>query len=248
MKPRFVVAALAAIVAVFTLAPTVASAAPASPPAHEALSLPGVRGGSNADISSFMTAVLRDVDGFWTRYYQARGLGQPSVRYQWIPAGRSVVDGCSGKPTDDTAAFYCPTDDTIYLSESFAAAVRDGKIQGWPSGGKTDAALGDMAVAYMIAHEEAHNIQGELGLASGNVPTSGIELQADCMAGAWAADAASRGAVNASDVDIAQNTAWLVGDYAFDNPGHHGTPQERQQAFMNGYHGLSSCNAYSQTT
>ena len=88
-------------------------------------------------------------------------------------AGQSVVDGCSGQPTDPTAAFYCPVDDTIYLSEPFAAAVRDGRLSRWPSGDAVDGALGDMAVAYVIAHEEAHNIQAELGLFDGSVSDAG---------------------------------------------------------------------------
>ena len=100
-----------------------------------------------------------------------------------------------------------------------------------------------MAVAYVVAHEEGHNIQNELGLDEGRVSTQGLELDADCLAGAWAADAASRGVVNKQDVEEAQVTAWLVGDYAFDDPGHHGTPSERQAAFTNGYDDLSSCQS-----
>ena len=145
-----------------------------------------------------------------------------------------MVDGCTGQPTDPTAAFYCPADDTIYLAEPFAAAVRDGRLSRWPSGDTVDGALGDMAVAYVIAHEEAHNIQAELGLFDGSIPTQAIELHADCLAGAWAADAAERDVVDDDDLDHAQVTAWLVGDYAFDDPGHHGTPRQRVNAFMAG--------------
>ena len=216
-------------------------------PAHPVagLSLPGTAsGGSNADLEGFLTSALTDVDAYWTRVMAANGYGEPTVRYAWIPAGQSVVDGCSGQPTDITAAFYCPVDDTIYLSEPFMAAVRDGRLSQWPSGDQTSEALGDMAVAYVVAHEEAHNIQNELGVDDGRVSTQGLELDADCLAGAWAADAASRGVVNKQDVEEAQVTAWLVGDYAFDDPGHHGTPSERQAAFTNGYNDLSSCQQY----
>ena len=80
-------------------------------------------------------------------------------------------------------AFYCPADDTIYLAEPFAAAVRDGRLSRWPSGDTVDGALGDMAVAYVIAHEEAHNIQAELGLFDGSISIQAIELHADCLAG-----------------------------------------------------------------
>ena len=213
-------------------------------PSAGALSVPGAAGGSEQDLEGFLTSVLRDVDGYWTRVMDENGYAEPTVRYVWIPEGRAVVDGCTGEPTDPTAAFYCPADDTIYLAEPFAAAVRDGRLSRWPSGDNVDGAPGDMAVAYVIAHEEAHNIQAELGLFDGSVPTQAIELHADCLAGAWAADAAQRDIVDADDLDHAQVTAWLVGDYAFDDPGHHGTPRQRVNAFMAGYDSLGSCRSY----
>lgn len=219
--------------------------APAGPVSPVRLSLPGVSsGGSDADLEGFLTAALTDVDAFWTKVLARNGYDEPTVTYAWIPAGRSVVDACSGQPSDVTAAFYCPVDDTIYLSEPFMAAVRDGRLSRWPSGDRTSGALGDMAVAYVVAHEEAHNIQNELGFDDGRVSTQGLELHADCLAGAWAANAASRGVVNTQDVEEAQVTAWLVGDYAFDDPGHHGTPAERRDAFTAGYESLGSCRHY----
>jgi hypothetical protein len=45
-------------------------------------------------------------------------------------------------------------------------------------------------------------------------------------------------------VDVAESTAWLVGDLALDDPGHHGTPEERQQALIAGYHDLRACWSY----
>jgi uncharacterized protein len=208
------------------------------------LSVPGARGSGTENLSGLMTAVLGDVDGYWTRVLDENGYTEPSVRYDWIPSGTSVIDGCSGEATDETAAFYCPADDTIYLSETFAGAVRDGDIQGWPSGDRVRSALGDMAVAYVIAHEEAHNIQQEIGAADLGLPTVNLELHADCLAGAWAGDAASRGVVDTNDVSIAKVTAWLVGDYELHNPGHHGTPKQRRQAFVTGFDDLSSCRTY----
>ncbi len=233
---------------------TLAAAAPALPAGAAttgtgtslSLSLPGVTTASSStgDDSAFLTAALTDVDGYWTRIFKDENLGTPSVRYDWIPGGQSVTTACSNQPTDDTAAFYCPADDTIYLSEVFADAVRDSKLSQWPSGDRPQGALGDMAVAYVIAHEEGHEIQDELGLDQGQYSTESLELHADCLAGAWAGDAHQRGVAQGSDVDTAKATAWLVGDYAFDNPGHHGTPAQREQAFSDGYQDLSSCQAY----
>jgi hypothetical protein len=47
--------------------------------------------------------------------------------------------------------------------------------------------------------------------------------------------------VDANDLQEAKVTAWLVGDYAFDDPGHHGTPRQRTAAFTAGYDDLESC-------
>jgi predicted metalloprotease len=213
------------------------------------LSLPGAAaaaGSRSTDLDGTLTAILTDVDAYWTRVFEANDLGEPTVRYAWIPAGSSVRDGCTGQATDPTAAFYCPNDDTIYLNEGFAAAVRDGRLRGWPSGDQPSEALGDMAMAYVIAHEEAHNIQAELGVFDGPYSTPQIELHADCLAGAWAKDAADRDVVNADDVERALATAWLVGDYAVHDPGHHGTPEQRHDALMTGYEDLSGCRAYLQ--
>jgi predicted metalloprotease len=243
---RPVGAVILAATAVLALIPaTSSSAAPRrSATPVVSLSLPGLSGGQSHDVATLMTAVLQDADAYWTDVFAANDLAEPRVRYAWIPAGRSVVDGCSGQPTGETAAFYCPADDTIYVAQRFAAAVRSGAIQGWPSGDRVRRALGDMAVAYIVAHEQAHNVQDEIGLFDQGISTRDLELHADCLAGAWAGDAARRGVLDTHDAEIGQVTAWLVGDYAFEDPSHHGTPTQRRQAFADGFHRLGSCARY----
>src|SRR5262249_20751549 len=148
-------AAVAVTAAASALLMGPAGAHDATAPQH--LALDGVgQATTTPGFDKLATAVLTDVDGYWTRVMKDNGYAEPTVTYDWIPAGQSVVDGCSDQPTDDTAAFYCPADDTIYLSESMAASVRTGDMQ-WPSGDTPSQALGDAAVAYVIAHEEGHN-------------------------------------------------------------------------------------------
>src|SRR5215204_1651923 len=99
-----------------------------------------------------------------------------------------LLTGC-GAPADDRAAFYCPGDDTIYVAQRFAADLYQRVVRGLPgeSAGYGRAA-GDFAVAYVLAHEYAHNLQQELGIFDNSVTESAkpFELQADCLAGAWA--------------------------------------------------------------
>ena len=73
------------------------------------LSLPGAApAGSSADIERFLTSVLTDVDAYWTRVLEDNGYSEPTVRYAWIPTGRSVVDGCSNEPTDEHRRLLLP--------------------------------------------------------------------------------------------------------------------------------------------
>src|SRR3954454_1829738 len=62
-------------------------------------------------IDSFLTSVLKDVDGYWTRTLKANHLPEPRVSYFWIPPGQAVNTGCG--EAGETAALYCPTDYTI---------------------------------------------------------------------------------------------------------------------------------------
>ena len=67
------------------------------------------------------------------------------------------------------AAFYCPADDTIYVGQQFAADLYNGVLEGLPGEGN---AAGDFAVAYVVAHEYAHNLQTELGIFDNRVTRS----------------------------------------------------------------------------
>jgi len=188
-------------------------------------------------IDAFMTDVLGNVDRYWTRTFREAGLPTPSVRYDWVAPGAVSLTGC-GPPARDNVAFYCPVDDTIYVGQRFAANLYEGVAQGLPgeSAGYGRAA-GDFAVAYVLAHEYGHNLQQELGVFSNRVtPTARpFELQADCMAGAWAFSVYAAGDLEPGDLQEATDTALAVGDFDVGNEQHHGTPAERQEALLSGY-------------
>ena len=187
-------------------------------------------------IGAFLTDVLQSVDGYWTRTFAASDLPEPRVRYVWVPAGRAVATGC-GTPAGDDAAFYCPADDTIYVAERFAAAIYQGLIRGLPGERSGGRAIGDFGVAYLVAHEYAHNLQAELGyfrLGRAN-STKPLELQADCMAGAWGAAVYAEGHLQPGDVEEALSTVLAVGDFDYGNANHHGTPEERRAAWRAGF-------------
>jgi predicted metalloprotease/RsiW-degrading membrane proteinase PrsW (M82 family) len=99
--------------------------------------------------------------------------------------------------------------------------------------------LGDFAPIFVIAHEWGHAVQHQLGFmsASRGLMRIQLELQADCLAGAFAADARTRGALDPGDDDEALMSLRRSGDdldSAWFEPGAHGTPGQRIDAFLYG--------------
>jgi predicted metalloprotease len=211
------------------------SSAHADPKQPQSLTIPGAQ---PTTTDGFLTAVTQDVDRYWTATFKAAGRDEPKVSYAWIPAGTTVNSACGELGAE--AAAYCSGDDTIYISEEFADGVYNGALdQSLPGSangfGRT---YGDFAVAYMVAHEYGHQIQDELGLYEqygDQLPTSAFELQADCFAGTWANSAYKENRLEEGDVTEALEAAQAVGDFDASNPAHHGTPEERANAWSTGF-------------
>jgi predicted metalloprotease len=205
-------------------------------------------------MEEFLTGVTKDVDGYWTDVFKDSNLPEPRVTYDWIPAGQTAAGACGGDgDMGDTAAAYCPGDDTIYISQQFASDIYDGALDGSLPGsangyGQT---VGDFAVAYIVAHEYGHQVQSELGLYDKygqQLPTMAFELQADCFAGNWAKHASDQNQLEDGDLQEALDAVLAVGDFNTSDPGHHGTPEQREQAWRTGFDSgdPSSCNTYMQ--
>jgi predicted metalloprotease len=108
---------------------------------------------------------------------------------------------------------------------------------------------GDVAQAYVIAHEVGHHVQNLLGnldqLASGDNQTSiRMELQADCYAGVWANSIKVQGVFEPGEIKEAMDAAAAVGDdriqekvqgYANPESFTHGTSDDRVKWFTIGY-------------
>ena len=116
--------------------------------------------------------------------------------------------------------FYCPTDSTVYLDLAFWQEMES----------QLGASGADFARAYVIAHEFGHHVQTLTGAsqqvqeaqqrargsAEGNRYSVALELQADCYAGVWAANASavSNGqvAMEQGDLEEGLKTAKAIGD------------------------------------
>jgi len=148
--------------------------------------------------------------------------------------------------------FYCPTDKTVYLDLAFWEAMES----------QLGASGADFARAYVIAHEYGHHVQTLTGAsqqvreaqqraqgeAEGNRYSVALELQADCYAGVWAANAAgvSNGevALEQGDLEEGLRTASAIGDDTLQQRGGgrvspdsftHGSSAQRVQWLQRGY-------------
>ncbi len=179
---------------------------------------------------------IDDIDAFWANSFATSG--RPYTAPAVVAVDTPIESSCGRFDPAAGPGAYCPIDETIY----YATPWRDQLVAGGA----------DFAWLTVIAHEWGHHIQGELGLRKSDEPDDGatsygidLELQADCLAGAYAGDADARGLLAPGDLAEAQAISFLFGDsllVSADQPGAHGTHDQRAAAFMNGYEGgLSGC-------
>ena len=159
----------------------------------------------------------------------------------------STNSGC-GVATSQVGPHYCPVDETIYLDETFFDELT----------ARLGAEGGEVAEAYVIAHEVGHHVQNLQGVFDridrrDNQASINVELQADCYAGLWAGDAQEQGIITRDEIGQAIDAAESVGDDRIQskttgqiNPETwtHGSSEQRKSAFLQGFEADSSaeCN------
>ena len=158
----------------------------------------------------FAGRVLASTEQTWSKLFQQNGSQYKPTTINFYQGGVSS-NGC-GSASSASGPFYCPADQGIYLDTSFFQEMQTRM-----------GAKGDFAQAYVIAHEVGHHIQNLSGVATqvrnqqqraskeqGNALQVRMELQADCYAGVWAAQNASR--MEPGDVEEGLNAAHAIGD------------------------------------
>jgi uncharacterized protein len=195
-----------------------------------------------ADLLSFVSFTLDDVQDTWAEVFTASGLDyEPSTM---VVYERGTSTGC-GYGDSAIGPFYCPADMGTYIDLQFFEDLE-----------RRFDAPGDFAQAYVIAHEIGHHVQRLLGISSqvreeqqarpadANELSVRLELQADCFAGVWAASAYDDGLLESGDLEEAITAAEAIGDDAIQrqsgrpvNPETwtHGSSEQRQQWFRNGF-------------
>lgn len=213
--------------------------------------LPGAPGGAGGldgapdpdeKLVGFVSFVLDDVQGFWSRDFARAGQRWEDARL--VLFRRATSTGC-GPASSATGPFYCPADRRVYLDLGFFRELRD-----------RFGAPGDFAQAYVLAHEIGHHVQHLLGIdgrvrqlqasqpEDANRLSVRLELQADCLAGVWAHSTYERGLLEPGDLEEGLRAAASVGDDRLQAAGGgpvsresftHGSAQQRTTWFRAGY-------------
>ena len=196
------------------------------------------------NVRSFLVRTLGSTEETWGGIFQQSGASYRPTNMVAYSGGTQTACGLGQAAM---GPFYCPTDQTIYIDPVFFNELS-----------QRFGAPGDFAMAYVIAHEVGHHIQNlegtleraqqaqrGVGTAAGNQIQVGVELQADCYAGVWAANARDeRGSIiEQGDIEEGMRAAEAIGDDTLQKQAQgtvvpesftHGTSAQRMEALRRG--------------
>jgi predicted metalloprotease len=150
-----------------------------------------------------------------------------------------------GFASSQVGPFYCPADQQVYVDLGFFDELQS----------RFGAGGAPFAQAYVIAHEYGHHVQNQLGVLESirgdrQGPESRAvrsELQADCYAGVWAANAVETGVIEEltqADINEGIDAASAIGDDRIQEQTQgqvtpetwtHGSSEQRRRWFSRGY-------------
>lgn len=195
------------------------------------------------DLRDFVGVVLAETEDVWGRLFESFGERYREPRLVLFSGGTQTA---CGPGQTAMGPFYCPLDEKVYVDLSFYQEMRT-----------RFGAPGDFAQAYVIAHEVGHHVQNLLGIAekvlqykqqvderTANRLQVMMELQADCLAGVWAAQAhRASNLLEDGDIEEGLNAAAAIGDDRLQKQATgrvvpdaftHGSSAQRQRWFKRG--------------
>jgi predicted metalloprotease len=153
--------------------------------------------------------VLGSTERVWGKLFTEQG--RDYVPTTLVFYDRLGSSGC-GAAQSAMGPFYCPSDEKIYLDTKFFNELKT-----------RFGAPGEFAQAYVVAHEVGHHIQKLTGVADrvaaqqervsrakANALQVRMELQADCLAGVWAAN--DKNLLEPGDAEAGLRAAQAIGD------------------------------------
>jgi len=198
----------------------------------------GKQGTPEDEMGQFVSKVLGSTEDVWQAIFKAGGR---QYRDPKLVLYSGATRTACGVGQSAMGPFYCPNDQQLYIDLKFYNDLRT-----------RFGVQGDFAQAYVIAHEVGHHVQNLTGrLGRGEVHQIETELQADCLAGAWAQDAERRQLLEIGDIDEALHAAAQIGDDTIQRKTQgrvqpetwtHGSAAQRSGAFKKGYRGgMTAC-------
>jgi hypothetical protein len=203
----------------------------------------------------FVSTVLANTEDVWTAVFKAGGGQYQPPR---LVLFRGSTPTACGRGEAAMGPFYCPGDTQVYIDLGFFDTLRSRL-----------GAPGDFAQAYVIAHEVGHHVQNLLGVTAKvdamrgkvsetkmNALSVRVELQADCLAGAWAFHSQQgKGWLETGDLEEALNAASQIGDDTLQRNATgavrpetftHGSSAQRVTWFKRGLQGgaVKDCNTF----
>jgi predicted metalloprotease len=189
-----------------------------------------------------IVAVVNSVQEFWDGVFS-----RSNERYAFADTvffTDQVQTACGGA-TSQVGPFYCPGDQLVYIDLGFFDDLES----------QFGTESTPFVEAYVIAHEYGHHVQNLLGVlervrGDSQGPESAAvraELQADCYAGVWAANAVETGLIvelTQADINSGLDAAAAIGDDRIQertqgqvNPETwtHGSSEQRRRWFSRGY-------------
>ena len=213
-------------------------------PSGPTTSAPSGQSTLSPQMRDFLTRVLGSTEETWSEIFAKNGQRYTPTTMVAYTSGTQTACGFGQAAM---GPFYCPNDKKIYIDPAFFNELS-----------RRFGAPGDFAMAYVIAHEvghhiqdlegtldEAHNAQARSSEAQGNAVQVKVELQADCYAGVWAANArdAQGNILEPGDVEEGMRAAEAIGDDTLQKQSQgvvvpesftHGTSAQRVQALQTG--------------
>jgi len=214
---------------------------------------------ANRDVDCRIVGTVNSLNDYWHT-----GMGELGKQYRnpGVQLTNGTWDTGCGQGNSNMGPFYCPADETAYFDTSFFEQMRK----------QLGAKEGPLPEEYVVAHEFGHHIQkitgditrsrdGKTGPQSNAVR---MELQADCYAGVWAANATKTHGpqgqpylepLKDSDIEAALGTAEAIGDDRIQETSGgrvtpenftHGSAEQRMTWFKRGYDSGSptKCNTF----
>ncbi|HEU0014182.1 MAG TPA: neutral zinc metallopeptidase [Longimicrobium sp.] len=206
---------------------------------------PGDRPAEEDSLALMTRHILGGTEDVWSAIFQREGQTYEPARLVMYTGGTSTACGYGQAAM---GPFYCPGDRSVYVDLSFYRDLRD-----------RFGAPGDLAQAYVVAHEVGHHVQTLTGTSQqvnsasrrvskteANELSVRQELQADCYAGLWVHHQSkmTQDFLEPNEVQEALAAASAIGDDRLQKEAQgrvvpesftHGSSEQRMRWFQRGY-------------